>query len=325
MSVLMKNRVARLVGLSVPLLVLVAVLLVTWAPGTDREAAADFPHPGLDLSIAVDTNGDTTDDCNSSGTPTAKCTFLEAGGTFRLKLYLNSLGTVPSYQAFEVLIRNAGVTTKEGTQDANPWPQCTFEAIAPPNPARVAFGCAAFNVTSTYTGVLGTVDFNCEASGTLTLVHGQGNTSVTQEVGLSHGESGEETLTINCGEVTPPTPTNTPVAETPTPTFTPVPTTPGPTPTPTSTRPPATATPTRTPTRTPPPTPTRPPIQQGDVNGNGEINSIDALWVLWEVAGIVDQVPLPEAADLNKDGRITAVDAALILQIEAGLIPPPTH
>jgi uncharacterized repeat protein (TIGR01451 family) len=70
-----------------------------------------------------------------------------------------------------------------------------------------------------------------------------------------------------------------------------------------------------TPTRTP-----VPPFTQGDVNEDGRIDSVDALWVLLLQAGLVDDVPSRGAADVSKDGRVNSADAALILQHHAGLI-----
>ena len=119
-------------------------------------------------------------------------------------------------------------------------------------------------------------------------------------------------LTINCGAGT---------AET----ATPEPTTGGPTATPTE--PVVGATPTNTvppppPTATvPPATPTTPPdVILGDTDCNGTVNSLDALWVLWLVAALADELPCPEAGDVNEDGVVDATDALWILWIEANLI-----
>jgi uncharacterized repeat protein (TIGR01451 family) len=57
---------------------------------------------------------------------------------------------------------------------------------------------------------------------------------------------------------------------------------------------------------------------QGDVDDDGDIDSVDALWILWLEADIVDSVPVPPAADVDKNGAIDVIDALLILQIEAG-------
>ncbi len=89
----------------------------------------------------------------------------------------------------------------------------------------------------------------------------------------------------------------------------------GPTPTPRRT---ATRTPTATPTRTP--TPARCPLSIGDVDANGAVNSVDALFVLQFVADLLGSLPNSEKADVNGDGRITSVDAAVILQFTAGLL-----
>ena len=58
----------------------------------------------------------------------------------------------------------------------------------------------------------------------------------------------------------------------------------------------------------------------GDVNCDGEVNSIDAALVLQLSAALIDSVPCPENGDLNGDGAIDSMDAALILQREAGII-----
>ena len=120
-------------------------------------------------------------------------------------------------------------------------------------------------------------------------------------------------LTIICGE--PPTPT-------PLPTITPGGPTLTPTTTPTAT-PDVTATPTPTITPTPTVTPEQvtptpvPPRPCGDVNGDGVVNSQDALWVLWLATGVINFVPFYE--DLDGDGTTGPIDALLILQIEANL------
>ena len=114
-------------------------------------------------------------------------------------------------------------------------------------------------------------------------------------------------LSVTCGGA----PVDTPTPEGPTPTTGPT-NTPGPTDTPA----PATDTPV-------PPTATPVPDQIcGDVDGDGEVSSLDALWVLWLDAGLVNSL-LPSVeegiADINRDGIVNSIDAALILQVVAGL------
>jgi Tol biopolymer transport system component len=88
---------------------------------------------------------------------------------------------------------------------------------------------------------------------------------------------------------------------------------------------PPTATPTSpgtaTPTATRTPTATPPCDDEADVNNDGQTNSVDALFVLQFVAGLLDSLPDMGAADADGNGDITSVDAALILQHTAGLLP----
>jgi hypothetical protein len=75
---------------------------------------------------------------------------------------------------------------------------------------------------------------------------------------------------------------------------------------------------TRTPTR---PRPTPPDeFVQGDANGDGRIDSVDAYWALLVDAGIEEDTPVPGAGDVNKDGVTNSVDALNILFYVAGLI-----
>ena len=57
----------------------------------------------------------------------------------------------------------------------------------------------------------------------------------------------------------------------------------------------------------------------GDVNGDGGIDPLDALWVLFQSAEIAE-MPFPNVADVNGDGVINPLDASLILQFSAGMI-----
>ncbi|MCH7699749.1 MAG: hypothetical protein IH865_12490, partial [Chloroflexi bacterium] len=86
--------------------------------------------------------------------------------------------------------------------------------------------------------------------------------------------------------------------------------------------------PTATPTNTAvPPTPTatatatEEPALPGDVNGDDEVTSVDALLVLQYVADLLEALANLDNADVNGDGVVDSVDAALILQHIAGLLP----
>ena len=64
-------------------------------------------------------------------------------------------------------------------------------------------------------------------------------------------------------------------------------------------------------------------VIRGDVNDDGEVNSIDAFLLLQFNAGIIWPDPNAErykVADLNGDGVINAFDSLLILQFHAGLL-----
>ena len=94
------------------------------------------------------------------------------------------------------------------------------------------------------------------------------------------------------------------------------------TPTSTPAAPTDTPEPGATATATPPPaTATLPPGGLiGDVDCSGEINAIDAAFLLQFVAGLIMDLPCPENADANEDGSTDTIDAALILQFSAGLL-----
>lgn len=59
-------------------------------------------------------------------------------------------------------------------------------------------------------------------------------------------------------------------------------------------------------------------VLKGDVNGDGKINAIDALWVRQSSAGVrVLTEQQKAAADVNGDGKINAIDALWITQKSA--------
>ncbi|MCH8994234.1 MAG: hypothetical protein IH959_04615 [Chloroflexi bacterium] len=61
--------------------------------------------------------------------------------------------------------------------------------------------------------------------------------------------------------------------------------------------------------------------RNGDVNGDGSTNSVDAAIVLQFDAGFIDSLPNGNAnGDVNGDGVANSIDAALILQFNAGLL-----
>lgn len=61
-------------------------------------------------------------------------------------------------------------------------------------------------------------------------------------------------------------------------------------------------------------------IEIGDVNGDGTVDSLDAVEILKYDAGIKDLTPEQKSvADYNKDGSIDSLDAVKILKHDAGL------
>ena len=278
-----------------------------------QRAAADFPHAGLDLSISVGAQ------CDSTAGPTT-CN-LGLGETLTLSMNVNTLPADLAYDGYDARVVYSGVTYVSGSevqQGADVWPECGFPAFDTTTvPGEISTVCALGigAVSSTYAGALWHVDMQCpntDTLGVLTMPHGQGVTALVDSSLQAHGETGSESLTILCG--TPPTPT--PTSGTPQPTPTPG----GETATPTFTR---TATPTITPTPTftVTPTRTRRPHETllGDVDGDLAVDARDALWVLWFDARIVVDVPIPEAADMNEDDVVDATDALFILWVDGGL------
>jgi hypothetical protein len=58
----------------------------------------------------------------------------------------------------------------------------------------------------------------------------------------------------------------------------------------------------------------------GDVNDDGDVNSVDAALILQLNAELISSLRNEPSGDVNDDGDVNSVDAALILQFEAGMI-----
>jgi hypothetical protein len=110
----------------------------------------------------------------------------------------------------------------------------------------------------------------------------------------------------------PATPTPQPTHE-PTPTLAPTPT-PTATPTPTPT---ATPTPGAAPTPTPSPTPVKAP--KGSTDCDDDVDSLDSLYVLRDVAGLTYDAGCIGNGDVNCDAKLEALDGQLILRHVAAL------
>jgi hypothetical protein len=172
------------------------------------------PAAGLDFSLGIDTNGDSADDCGTRPSQSTSC-HLPPGATFRLNTYLDGFPLVlPGYVGFDLVVDYAGITSHDNA-DADVWPDCGFEAFFFSS-AQTAWGCAVGIGTplSTFTGVVGTLDFTCTANGSVELDHQDGGTGVTGGPAHdSYREAGPDALTIFC-DVPPPTgtPSATPTA-----------------------------------------------------------------------------------------------------------------
>ena len=274
---------------------------------------------------------------------TADCTF-DPSEKFTLAIEIIQ-GPAGGYAAAQTFIDYGPDLTYDSSlmsaDDEILWPDCV-SAIAlrgETGPTLVNHGCLTGLIpplpASDFVGTIVEISITCSASNSTTeiqllplndpealtngaaFVEADGITQVTAKV---------SNLSVMCGTGPPPdtaTPTNTtapPATSTPCPGDPPV--------CPTAT---ATPTPTDTPTATDTPTPTAvPEFQCGDVNRDGEVSALDALWVLWFDGGLVDALlPLKDnnqdgitdqIGDMNGDGIVNSVDAALILQFEAGLL-----
>ncbi len=144
---------------------------------------------------------------------------LSPGSTFVIEVHLDPLpSALPRYDGFDIALRHSGLTpNQDASTDA--WPDCAFPAAAydevsntNPQGNIVSFGCAIGTPPagpSTYTGLIGTVSFNCTASGAIVLVNGYGMTDLVDDSLQPHfTDAPDKTLTINCapGGVVPPTP-----------------------------------------------------------------------------------------------------------------------
>ncbi len=330
MSTRSRPRAGRIAAAGVAVVALAAAALFLSGQLPSTSATSGGPEMALTV-IAAD--GDCEGTCQ-----------LELDETFTLAV---KIVTAPSsgYVAVQSFVRYGEHLTYNRTglaADEIVWPDCVgqtaqrpeFDNLAGPGQPiyNVGHGCLSGLLPpqpiSTFAGDFVHISMTCSSTDTISDVvqlpydgvippntsQGTSGSQITIFVNDSQVDTIPKltNITIICGE--PPTPTPLPtitpggptLTPTPTPTATPTPTT---TPTPT---PAVTATPTLDPaTATPRPRPC------GDIDGNGLVNSQDALWVLWLTTGVIDFVPFSD--DLNGDGRTGPIDALLILQIEANL------
>ena len=168
------------------------------------------PSNSLEFSIGIDTNGD-EDDCNTGGGGTG-CT-VRQDGTFNVMVRLDALPaeSTGAYLGWDAVLNYTGVSAKGLPTFA--WPDCDLPASHSAIAGVAAASCAIdpFGNPSSYTGLLVSLPFNCTASGTIALVHGQGATVLHDSGNATFVEDAPgETLSIHCGPETTPTPKPTP-------------------------------------------------------------------------------------------------------------------
>jgi protocatechuate 3,4-dioxygenase beta subunit len=133
------------------------------------------------------------------------------GGTFTLSVYLNSLPSlITAYEGLDVYLQYDGVSSKDNADMLSYWDDCVFE-MAYYEPGLAAFACATFGDSSTYTGLVAAIDFNCDMSGTITMVGTREGATQLAAGPLTYREGADEALTINCAEGPAPTPTPPPI------------------------------------------------------------------------------------------------------------------
>jgi len=309
-----------ILGVGVALALLAVVFSMVGTPGSTDTTSATGGGPEMNLTVPGAECAD------------GKCS-LEPGASFKLAVnavsipaegYILAQAWIEFGEALDY--KPAGATADEVT-----WPDCesatALRAFWLPGErtqttdaelaSGVSIGCLAGLIPplppSEHTGELFTFSFNCSAEPSSTEVQllpagdARAQTSGAQ---YSLPPDGAQVipkvsnLTINCGEgggVTPTPAEPSPTSDGSTPTDTPV----QPTATNTSVPPTATNTPVA-------------PDNCGDVNDDGEISSVDALFVLQFTAELLTS--LPKSGDINGDGEVTAVDALFILQYVAGLL-----
>ncbi len=180
-----------------------AAILLSALPRLAPSAGAHAPHAGLDFSMAVDTDGDTVNDCGTgSGEPTA-CT-APLNGPVRAREYLNSLGDIPAYRQLQLHFGFTGGVVPDSDPDSV-WPGCASESFY----FLSDFGHALCDVAGTspsvaYTGLVAMMFYKCTSDGAMDLRHGLSpyHTYLTGEGGLgdrhAEGDQTAEVLTVTC-------------------------------------------------------------------------------------------------------------------------------
>lgn len=308
------ERSKKMLGLGIA--VVIALLAVTFFMADNLTTTTNAAEGGPEMVLAVKTGAE----CDGS-----TCTVAE-GAAFTLSVVIV---TPPSQgyilaQAYVLFGSDLVYKPSDLPLDEFSWPECTPASLAVRDQlddVSVLSGCITgilVRPVSNYSGNLLNFAMNCSAGPSSTEVEllEAGNPVALTNGALFKDEADAEiipkvsNLTINCGDVGGGDPTDTPEGPDATPTATPDESADTPTATP--------DVPVDTPTNTPV-VPTATPSDQpcGDVDGDGEVTSLDSLFILWLIADLIEDTP--KFGDVNGDRIVSAIDAALVLQIVAGL------
>jgi hypothetical protein len=203
----------------------VAALVALLGSGGVGAGPAQAAVPSPNLSISIDTNGDTVPDCTTQQSPPAGSCSLTAGQRFTVRVRLSSLAGLPNpdgdgavgYFGVQLrllnsagLVRNDRPAMDEWGPPSSPfWPACSFRAESVASSTDYLGGCTVSSTNeSTYTGLLMEVDYTCTSGSStqrVTLVHGAPRDShvLSETVApvVDQNDNGAaEVLTIYCGD-----------------------------------------------------------------------------------------------------------------------------
>jgi alpha-tubulin suppressor-like RCC1 family protein len=195
---------------STPVNVVVSVPKPTPTPSPCSPCPTPSPSPtapmqGLDFSLGVRVGN--SEICNTRTAGPSKC-IISSGSAFDVTVSLDSLpANLAAYVGFDAYVDFAGISSKGAATVV--WPDCS-SPVTNYQTTAVLFGCNIFagRFSTSYTGPLGNVAFNCTQSGTVTLREGQGGSDLVDAQLRSYFANGQDVLTINCvpPTATPPRP-----------------------------------------------------------------------------------------------------------------------
>jgi hypothetical protein len=181
----------------------------------DSEAVFYEPEPSesltincvdqVDFSARVEAGPDVLSACDSAGYPTAVCT-IRAGATFLLHVRLHQFPSTfnGGYEGFDAMLQYSGVTSAETPQsvDFSPWATCGTSGGASFFSSHIYLSCIP-DVSSTHIGDMATAALTCAADGTVSMIHGFGDTDLFDHPFFVSDPDATESLTIDCADPQP--------------------------------------------------------------------------------------------------------------------------